>query len=152
MATSPVLPLPLAPQPGAPSPASATQVAGPASPAVSPAPPAAKVAPPVSAQLPKPLIGVLSSVGVQSARRQISPISGMALEALGHAIEYLADEYALHAGRLAAIHAHDPQVEAIQILMAANRAVYYDCPIVPAFSVRCKRAFARLWGRVGVAA
>ena len=91
-------------------------------------------------------------VAVQSARRQISPISGMALEALGHAIEYLADEYALHAGRLAAIHAHDPQVEAIQILMAANRAVYYDCPIVPAFSVRCKRAFARLWGRVGVAA
>jgi hypothetical protein len=72
----------------------------------------------------------------------------MALEALGHAIEYLADEYALHAGRLAAIHAHDPQVEAIQILMAANRAVYYDCPIVPAFSVRCKRALARLWGRV----
>jgi hypothetical protein len=70
----------------------------------------------------------------------------MALEALGHAIEYLADEYAFNAGRLPAIHAHDPQVEAIQILMAANRQVYYDCPVVPSFSVRCKRVLARLWG------
>lgn len=148
MATSPVLPLPLAPQPGAPSPASGTHVAGPASPAPSPAPPSARLAPPVSAHLPKPLVGLSPGSGAQSARRQISPISGMALEALGHAIEYLADEYALHAARLAAIHAHDPQVEAIQILMAANRAVYYDCPVVPAFSLRCKQAFARLWGRV----
>jgi hypothetical protein len=148
MATSQVLPLPLAPQPGAPSPASATHAAGPASPAASPAPPSAKLAPPVSAPVATHFAGLSPSSSAPSARRQISPISGMALEVLGHAIEYLADEYAFHAGRLAAIHAHDPQVEAIQILMAANRAVYYDCPIVPAFSVRFKQAFARLWQRV----
>ena len=93
-----------------------------------------------------PALAAAAAYGARAARRQISPISGMALEALGHAIEYLADEYALHAGRLAAIHAHDPQVEAIQILMAANRQVYYDCPLAPSLSVRCKLVIARLWG------
>jgi len=64
-------------------------------------------------------------------RRQISPQSGRALEVLGHAIEYLVDEYALQVGTLGSLHAEDPQVQSIQMLMAANRSVYFGCPVAP---------------------
>jgi hypothetical protein len=75
--------------------------------------------------------------GVRSARRRIPPESGFALEILGHAIEYLADEYAHEAGHLPPAPASsagtfpgsDPRVQAIQLLMAANRNVYYACPL-----------------------
>jgi hypothetical protein len=61
-----------------------------------------------------------------SIRRALSRESGHALEMLGHAIEYLADEYAAdveHAGPLGSA---DPRIEAIQILKRLNRAVYYS--------------------------
>lgn len=67
----------------------------------------------------------------RSARRCITPQAGHALEILGHAIEYLADEYAHSSGSIPAISAADPQIEAIQVLMRANRQVYYACPLVP---------------------
>jgi hypothetical protein len=108
----------------------------------------ANAALPAPAAIPPP-VAVAPGFGVRAARRRISPISGMALEALGHAIEYLADEYALNAGRLPAIHAHDPQVEAIQILMAANRQVYYDCPVVPHMTERIAGYVSRLLHSVG---
>lgn len=73
-------------------------------------------------------------------RRHIDPASGHALEILGHAIEYLADEL-VHNGGL--ICANNPQVEAIQLLMALNRQVYFECPEVQSFSDRC-RSFLRL--------
>jgi hypothetical protein len=125
-----------------------------------PVPPAPVLPDPASAALPAnatlpapaaipPPVAVAPGFGVRAARRRISPISGMALEALGHAIEYLADEYALNAGRLPAIHAHDPQVEAIQILMAANRQVYYDCPVVPHMTERIAGYISRLLHSVG---
>ncbi len=57
--------------------------------------------------------------------RVISPQAGHALEILGHAIEYLVDEYVNAGG---AFCPEDPQFEAIQILMAANRAIYLACP------------------------
>ena len=62
-----------------------------------------------------------------SRRRRISPETGHALEILGHAIEYLTDEY-VHAG--GAFSARDGQVDAVQLLMAANRQVYFACPEV----------------------
>jgi hypothetical protein len=68
-------------------------------------------------------------------RRHIDPQSGRALEILGHAIEYLADEYA-HEGK--SLSASDPQVEAIQMLMALNRKIYYQCPEVPTFAERLR--------------
>jgi hypothetical protein len=71
-----------------------------------------------------------------SRRRRIDPRSGHALEILGHAIEYLADEY-VHAG--GSFCAHNSQVEAVQLLMAANRAIYFACPEVPAFSEHLRR-------------
>ncbi len=68
-------------------------------------------------------------------RRRVSPQAGRALEILGHAIEYLADEFIYAGGSFSA---RDPQVEAVQLLMGLNREVYFDCPEVPTFSERCR--------------
>ncbi len=73
-------------------------------------------------------------------RRRISPEAGHALEILGHAIEYLADEFVYAGGSFSA---HDAQVEAVQLLMGLNREVYFDCPEVPTFADRF-RTFVRL--------
>jgi hypothetical protein len=72
-------------------------------------------------------------------RRHISPQSGRALEILGHAIEYLADEFTQQAGTSWV--ANDPDIQAVHILMEANRSVYFDCPTVPTLRER----FRDLW-------
>ncbi len=66
-------------------------------------------------------------------RRRISPEAGHALEILGHAIEYLTDEF-VHGG--GSFSAHDGQVDAVQLLMAVNRQVYFSCPEVPLLGER----------------
>jgi hypothetical protein len=66
-------------------------------------------------------------------RRRISPQAGRALEILGHAIEYLTDEF-IHAGR--SFSASDGQLEAVQLLMAVNREIYFECPEVLSFGER----------------
>jgi hypothetical protein len=66
-------------------------------------------------------------------RRRISPEAGHALEILGHAIEYLTDEFVRAGG---AVSAHDAQVEAVQLLMRLNREIYLGCPEVPTFGDR----------------
>lgn len=73
--------------------------------------------------------------------RRIGREAGRALEILGHAIEYLADEY-IHAGK--SIRASDPEVEAIQLLMALNRRIYFECPEVQTLSERVSRFLATL--------
>jgi hypothetical protein len=55
------------------------------------------------------------------------------LEKLGHAIDYLADEF-VHAG--GSLTAHDARLEAMQILIAANREIYFSCPPVPGLMER----------------
>ncbi|WP_162601130.1 hypothetical protein [Occallatibacter savannae] len=65
--------------------------------------------------------------------RRISPEAGRALEILGHAIEYLSDEYVEHAEE---VRAADPRVDAIQILMRLNREIYVACPVVPGVGER----------------
>ena len=85
-------------------------------------------------------------------RRYISPGAGHALELLGHAIEYLADEY-VHEGDT--ISAHHPSVEAVQLLMACNREVYFACPEAPSLVervldwVHCHTGGASLVRRIG---
>lgn len=71
-------------------------------------------------------------------RRLITPEAGRALEILGHAIDYLTDEYINEAMNLSA---NDPKVEAIQLLMALNRQIYYECPVVPTFTERVRAFF-----------
>jgi hypothetical protein len=90
-----------------------------------------------------PLGGPLDNImqeGGRARRRRISPQAGHALEILGHAIEYLSDEF-VHAG--GALTAHNPQVEAVQLLMGINRQIYFDCPIVPSLGERW-RALLRI--------
>ena len=68
-------------------------------------------------------------------RRQINPRAGHALEILGHAIEYLADEIVHEGGSLSP---DNDRVKAVQLLMALNRQVYFECPEVPSFRERCR--------------
>ena len=60
-------------------------------------------------------------------RRRITPQAGHALEILGHAIEYLTDEYVHLGGDMSP---RNGQLEAVQLLMARNREIYYACPEV----------------------
>ena len=84
-----------------------------------------------------PVLGpVITATAVRSQRRRrIRPQSGHALEILGHAIEYLSDEYVNEGGLFAA---HDPRLEAIQLLMARNREIYLACPEVPGLGERLR--------------
>jgi hypothetical protein len=71
-----------------------------------------------------------TTISAQVARRQrrkITPQAGRALEKLSHAIEYLTDEF-VQSG--ASFSAHNSQLEAVQLLMALNRRVYFECPEV----------------------
>jgi hypothetical protein len=81
------------------------------------------------------------SCGNKSQRRKISYQEGHALEILGHAIEYLADEYALECrSRNAVNHAKTGPVQAIELLMARSREIYLAGEPVPTFAER-----VRLW-------
>ena len=77
-----------------------------------------------------------SALPLRSRRRHITPQAGRALEILGHSIEYLTDEFVHRGGSFTA---HDEQLEAVQLLMALNRQVYYECPEV--------RTLGERWGR-----
>src|SRR3954463_2316421 len=82
------------------------------------------------------LAPAISATDVRAPRRRrITPEAGHALQYLGHAIEYLADEY-VHEGGL--FSAHDPRLEAIQLLMACNRQIYFACPEVPTLGQRVR--------------
>ena len=78
--------------------------------------------------------------GSSLRRRRIDPRAGHALEILGHAIEYLTDEFVHSGGDLSP---HNPELQAVQLLMAFNRQVYFECPEMPSFADRC-RSFLRL--------
>jgi hypothetical protein len=66
----------------------------------------------------------------QMKRRSINPEAWHAVVILGHAIEYLADEFVDEGGSFTA---NRGQVDAIQLLMALNREIYLACPEVPTF-------------------
>jgi hypothetical protein len=74
-------------------------------------------------------------------RREITPQAGHALVILGHAIEYLADEF-VHSG--ASLSTNDARLEAVQMLMALNRQIYFECPEAPSFGARCRALLAYL--------
>ena len=71
-------------------------------------------------------------------RRRISPEAGHALEKLGHAIEYLTDEFIHEGGPFSPTNS---QLQAVQLLMAINRQIYFECPELPPLS---KRLFSLL--------
>lgn len=80
-------------------------------------------------------VSAVPTVAPIARRRYITPQAGQALLKLGHAIEYLTDEFVHQGGSFSA---HNPQLEAVQLLMARNREVYFECPEVPTFAERCR--------------
>jgi hypothetical protein len=78
--------------------------------------------------------------GVQARtnrRRRITPQAGHALETLGHAIEYLTDEFVHRGGNMSS---SNGELEAVQLLMALNRKVYFECPEVQTIGERLRTA------------
>lgn len=76
---------------------------------------------------------------LRRVRRRIDERAGRALEILGHAIEYLTDEYVHEFGhqRRGAFSSTDGRVQAIQLLMSINRRIYFECPEVEDLATRC---------------
>ncbi|WP_420239912.1 hypothetical protein ACOBR2_10230 [Telmatobacter bradus] len=64
----------------------------------------------------------------QNIRRRIDPRAGRALEILGHAIEYLTDEYVCETGSM---QAPNGELDAVHLLMSLNRQIYAECPVQP---------------------
>lgn len=85
-----------------------------------------------------------AAVPTQTARtrRRISPEAGMALEKLGHAIEYLTDEFMNEEG--APPFRRDGRLQAIELLMTLNRRIYFNCPEVPSLRDRFTSLLRRL--------
>ncbi len=81
----------------------------------------------------------LRSQSAPFVRRRLSPDAGRALEILGHAIEYLADEYAASVDEKGPLGNADPRVAAIQILKGLNRAIYYAGTEAPTPLQRIRR-------------
>lgn len=73
-----------------------------------------------------------SGAGPQRKRR-ITPQAGRGLEILGHAIEYLVDD---HLDRNGTFTMDDGELTAVEMLMAANREIYFSCPVVPTLGER----------------
>ena len=81
-------------------------------------------------------LDAFATPSLTARRRRIDRNAGRALEILGHAIEYLTDEMVNDGCQLAK---SGGQLEAIQLLMAVNRQVYYECPQVPTLGERLLR-------------
>ncbi len=77
------------------------------------------------------MVAILACRAGTRRRRRISPEAGKALEKLGHAIDYLMDEF-LNAG--GSFCGNEPQLKAIRMLMAINRQIYFGCPEVPSLT------------------
>ncbi len=92
-----------------------------------------RIAAPVrSARTPSPAAMFPEAAG-QIRRRRISPQAGRALEVLGHAIDYLADQ---HIFRYSPFPPPPDDVEAWELLKALNREIYLACPVVPTLRER----------------
>lgn len=73
-------------------------------------------------------------------QRRITPDAGRGLEKLGHALEYLTDEF-VHEG--CAFDKDHGRLEAIQLLASLNRQIYFQCGVEPTFRERVQSVFRR---------
>ena len=88
------------------------------------------LSPSMSAPLTKEIDPILAMTPAKGCRRKIDPNAGRALEVLGHAIEYLTDEFVFEG---AWSEQQNSRLQAVQLLMAVNRQIYFECPEVPTF-------------------
>jgi hypothetical protein len=80
---------------------------------------------------------------VPFVRRQLSRENAQGLEILGHAIEYLIDEYAVDPGDKGPLGNADPRIAAIQTLKALNRSIYLSGAEVQPLWHRIRQWFLR---------
>lgn len=76
-----------------------------------------------------------------SVRRHLTRESARGLEILGHAIEYLADEYAIDPASKGRLGNADSRIEAIQVLKALNREIYFSGAVAQPPLRRIRRWF-----------
>jgi hypothetical protein len=82
-------------------------------------------------------------------RRRLSRESALGLEILGHAIEYLADEYAVDPAEKGPLGNADPRIAAIQTLKSLNRAIYFSGAEVQTVWQRIRQWFVRSTMNIG---
>jgi len=82
---------------------------------------------------------VVRDLGI--VRRRITPEAGRGLEKLGHALEYLTDEFVHDGCRFSEDYG---KVQAIQLLAALNRQIYFACRVEPTLRERVQGLFRRL--------
>jgi hypothetical protein len=75
-------------------------------------------------------------------RRRITPEAGRGLEKLGHALEYLTDEFVCDGCRFAE---DCGRLQAIQLLASLNRQIYFACRVEPSFPERVQSLFRWLF-------
>lgn len=75
-----------------------------------------------------------------TVRRRITAEAGRGLEKLGHAIEYLTDEFVLDG---CACDGDRGRLQAIQLLASLNRQIYFSCGIEPSIRERLHSLFRR---------
>jgi len=84
-----------------------------------------------------------SAIGSRGmVRRRISPEAGRGLEMLGHALEYLTDEFVRDGCRFAE---DQGRLQAIQLLASLNRQIYFACGIEPGLREWVQSFFRRLF-------
>lgn len=74
-------------------------------------------------------------------RRRITPEAGQGLEKLAHALEYLIDEF-IHDG--CKVDKDYGRLQAIQLLAALNRQIYFACGVQPTIRDRVQSLVQRL--------
>jgi hypothetical protein len=86
---------------------------------------------------------MVASPPVPFVRRRLSRESAQGLEILSHAIEYLADEYAVDTADKGPLGNADPRIAAIQTLKSLNRALYFSGTEVQPLWQRLRHWFLR---------
>ncbi len=74
-------------------------------------------------------------------RRKVSEEAGRGLEKLGHALEYLTDEFVHDGCRIGEDYG---RLQAIQLLASLNRQIYFACGVEPTIRERVQGFVRRL--------
>lgn len=79
--------------------------------------------------------------GHTGASREITPEAGRALQILGHAIDYLVDTAAARIERGSSLRTELGALDAVELLKARNREIYFACPVIQPMKQRFLHRF-----------